>query len=201
MPVLLAACLALAGCSSASRPGGGVAESAAIPTPATRANDGASAAAAPAAPAPAHAPIAAVTRFVAGEQAHGAPLPDDIVRGLSTDDRVLDCDQGLVDGRSAFAPGWVIAHRVDFDGDGRGDWLVEGRHACIAGGDGADWWLYAEDPDGRRLLLAAGRAGAVEVLPARSHGFAGLRLLREDGSIDEARYDGSAYVLSSAPGG
>ena len=205
-PALLAAglalaCLALAACSSASRPGGDAAQAAAIPEVAPRADDGPAAAPAHPAVLPAPAPATVVTRFVAGEQAQGAALPDDIARGLSTDDRVLDCEQGLVDGRSAFAPGWVFAHRVDLDGDGYEDWLVEGRHACVADEGGADWWLYAEDPDGRRLLLAAGRAEAVEVLPARSDGFAGLRLLREGGGVDEARYDGSAYVLSSAPGG
>ena len=183
LAALLCAGLALAGCDRAAP----LAASAGPP---------ATDAVAPAAAA--GAPGAAAARFVAGAPAQAASLPDDILRGLSTDDRVLDCDEGLVDGRSAFAPGWVLAHRVDLDADGRDDWLVEGRHRCLAGTDGADWWLYAEADAGRRLLLAAGRATAVELLPSRSHGFSDLRLLRGDGVDVHARSDGSVYVLAAA---
>ena len=90
----------------------------------------------------------------------------------------------------------MLAHRVDLDDDGHDDWLVEGRHACLAGADGADWWLYAEGVAGRSLLLAAGRARAVEALPSRSHGFRDLRLLREGGRDLELRHDGAVYVAS-----
>lgn len=199
MPALLAAglALALAGCGSAPGTGGAIAQAAAPPV-ASQAGDGRGGERGDGS----GGSGAVVARHVAGARPQGAALPDDIARGLSTDDRVLDCAQGLVDGRSAFAPGWVLAHRVDLDGDGRDDdWLVEGRHACLAGEGAADWWLYAGGHGARRLLLAAGRARAVEVLAERSRGFAGLRLVREDGRIDEARYDGSAYVLSAAPGG
>ncbi|MGY1458064.1 MULTISPECIES: hypothetical protein [unclassified Luteimonas] len=141
-------------------------------------------------------PPAASIRFVAGAPASGETLADDIVRGLSTDVRVLACDQGVVDGRSAFAPDWVLAHRVDLDDDGRADWLVEGRHPCLSDADGADWWLYAENAAGRSLLLAAGRARAVEALPSRSHGFRDLRLQREGDRDLEVRHDGAVYVAS-----
>jgi hypothetical protein len=140
-------------------------------------------------------PVAGI-RFVAGAPASGVVLAEDIVRGLSTDVRVLACDQGVADGRSAFAPDWVLAHRVDLDDDGRDDWLVEGRHACLAGSDGADWWLYAEDAAGRRLLLAAGRARGVDALTSRSHGFRDLHLLREGDRDLDVRYDGAVYVAT-----
>jgi hypothetical protein len=139
---------------------------------------------------------AAATRFVAGATAPPATLPDDIVRGLGTDASVLDCAGGVVAGHSAFAPDWVVAHRIDLDEDGRDDWLVEGRHRCLAGREGAGWWLYADGPEGRRLLLAAGRARALELLPDRSHGFHDLRLTRAPGDVALVRYDGAAYVVS-----
>lgn len=141
-----------------------------------------------------------VQRFVAGGTAAGEVPADDILRGLSSDERVLACATGMVAGRSTFAPDWVRAHRLDLDADGDQDWLVEGRHACLSGADGADWWLYAEDDGGRRLLLAAGRARALEVLATRGHGFSELRLVRDDGRVAPARYDGEAYVVSAADG-
>lgn len=140
---------------------------------------------------------AATSRFDAGAAAVGATLPDDIARGLSTDAGVLDCEQGVVDGRSVFAADWVLAHRVDLDGDDHADWLVEGRHACLSGEGGADWWLYAGSGEGHRLLVAAGRARALELLATRSHGLPDLDLLR-DGAGARYRYDGTAYVASGA---
>ena len=139
--------------------------------------------------------IARSGRFVAGAAAtSGASLPDDIVRALSTDERVLACADGVADGRSAFEPEWVLARTVDLDGDGRDDWLVEGRHACLAGNDGADWWVYAGDSAGRRLLLAGQRARVVELRPAPDGGFADLRLERTDGRSTLLRHEDTAYL-------
>lgn len=143
---------------------------------------------APAAPMPGNAGL----HVVAGAPAPGATLPDDILRGLSTDARVLDCSGGVVDGRSAFQADWVVAHPLDLDGDGRDDWLVEGRHRCLSGADGADWWVYAGDAAGARLLSAAGRARVVEVRQAAHGGFSDLRL-EAAGHDVWLRYDGRTY--------
>lgn len=137
-------------------------------------------------------------RFVAGEAAPAEALPADILRGLGTDARILDCAGGVVDGQSALEAGWVAAHAVDLDGDGRDDWLVEGRHRCLVGDDGADWWAYAGDPEGHRLLLAAARARAVELVPPYSHGFLDLKLQRDDGAGSRLRYDGTSYTAAAA---
>lgn len=92
-------------------------------------------------------------------------LPVDIARGLSTDARVLDCRDGVVDGVSAFAPDWVEARRVDLDGDGLDDWLVEGRHRCLMEGDVPAWWAYAGEASGYRLVLAGEVARQVDLPP------------------------------------
>lgn len=110
------------------------------------------------------------------EAAQAQVLPADIERALQTDERVLDCPQGQVDGHSAFATDWVRARRVDLDDDGRADWLVEGTHPCLRRDGAADWWIYAEASGGRRLLGRVRGARALEVLPARSHGHAELRV-------------------------
>ena len=136
-------------------------------------------------------------RLVAGDRnATATPLPDDIVRGLSTDARVLDCPDGVTGGRSAFEPGWVTAHPLDLDGDGRDDWVVEGRHPCLSSDDGADWWVYADDGAGAgaRLVAALGRARTVEILPATEGHFADLRLERGDGGPLLLRYEAGAYA-------
>lgn len=132
-------------------------------------------------------------RFAAGDaDTPTAALPEDIARALQTDERVLECPQGVRNGTSLFAPGWVAAHRFDLDDDGDADWIVQGRHSCVRTGDAADWWIYAEAPEGRRLLLAAGRARTVEVLPMKTRGFDDLRVQAANGT-QRFHYDGSAY--------
>jgi hypothetical protein len=132
-------------------------------------------------------------RFDAGDANAGAVLPADIARGLSTDAGVLDCAEGTRGAVSAFAPDWVAARRVDLDDDGRGDWVVQGRHACLADADGAAWWVYADDGAQRRLLLAAGRGRALELLDSRTQGFHDLVVHARDGA-QPLVYDGAAYV-------
>jgi hypothetical protein len=129
----------------------------------------------------------------------GLALPADIVRALGTDERVLSCAQGTRDGVSQFAPDWVAVRRIDLDHDGRGDWIVNGRHACLRDRDAAGWWVYADTADTPRLLLAGALATALEILPARTQGYRDLRLQRTDGDAI-ARYDGSGYALPASGG-
>lgn len=129
----------------------------------------------------------------AGTPPGASPLPADIARALQTDERVLDCRHGDAPaGRSRFTDDWVSARRVDLDDDGRADWLVEGRHPCLRRDGLADWWLYAEGAQGRRLLGRVRDARAVEVLPARSGGHAELRVLT-DGGERILRYRDGGY--------
>ena len=121
-----------------------------------------------------------------------AGLPQDIARALQTDERVLDCATGTHAGRSAFRDDWVRVRRVDLDGDGRQDWLLEGRAPCLQGDGVADWWIYAEG-DGQRRLIGTQRAvRAVEVLKSRSDGFADLLVVAPDGT-HTLRYGDGEY--------
>lgn len=110
----------------------------------------------------------------------GAGLPDDIERALQTDERVLDCPTGTRGGISAFDDGWVAVRRVDLNDDAQPDWLLRGVHPCLRRGGLADWWLYAQAPEGRRLLGTWRAARAVDVLRSQSHGWRDLRV--SDGS-------------------
>jgi hypothetical protein len=129
----------------------------------------------------------------------GLVLDRAIARALGTDERVLSCAEGTRDGVSQFRPDWVAARRFDLDDDGRADWIVNGRHACLRDGDAAAWWAYADDPEGLRLVLSAAPAPALEVLATRTRGFRDLRLQHADGDV-VAHYDGNGYALP-APGG
>ena len=145
--------------------------------------------------APTRAAGDATTRYAhddAGDP--GLVLPEDIVRALSTDERVLSCAEGTRDRVSLFAPDWVAVRRIDLNDDGRGDWIVNGRHACLRDGDAAGWWVYADTDDTPRLLLASAMATSLEVLSSHSKGFRDLRLQHADGDAT-ALYDGSNYVL------
>ncbi|MBD7987308.1 hypothetical protein H9645_04630 [Luteimonas sp. Sa2BVA3] len=145
------------------------------------------------------AEAAVAVRVVAGDpNAMATVLPADVARGLSTDARVLDCPDGVIGGRSAFGPDWVVAHPLDFNGDGRDDWLVEGRHRCLSGEDGADWWAYVDEGAAARLVGALGRARAIQLLPARAPQFADLQLERGDGGPQRLRYEAGAYVPAGA---
>ena len=155
--------------------------------------EGARAEAAPASPTPAADDSA--TRYAHDDAGQaGVALPDAIVRALGTDERVLSCTEGTRDGVSRFAPDWVAVRRVDLDDDGRADWLVNGRHACLRDGDTVGWWVYADTVGAPRLLLASAMATSLEVLPSRTQGFRDLHLQRA-GDAATARYDGTGYAL------
>ena len=119
----------------------------------------------------------ATPRPAAGQDA--APLPADIVRALQTDERVLDCPGAMAAG--GFAADWVRVRRVDLDGQGAVDWLVEGVHPCLRRDGLADWWLYADDGAQRRLLQPIRDARSVRVLAAPA-GPAALRVETASGA-------------------
>lgn len=127
------------------------------------------------------------------------PIPAAITRALHTDPRVLDCAQGVVDRRSQFARDWVGVHRVDLDGDGQGEWILNGLHPCLRqqADDHAYWWIYTGQAP-YRLLSRAQQGRQLEVLPTRHAGWADLRLHLLNGrgqplELDLAS-DGSGYV-------
>lgn len=129
---------------------------------------------------------------VARDADDDAGLPQDIVRALQTDERVLDCATGTDAGRSAFRDDWVRVRRVDLDGDGRQDWLLEGRAPCLSANGLSDWWIYAEEAGHRRLLGTQRAVRAVEVLGSRHAGFADLLVVAADGTRT-VRYGDGAY--------
>jgi len=125
----------------------------------------------------------------------GLALPEAIARALGTDERVLSCAEGTRDGSSLFQPDWVAVRRFDLDDDGRADWIVNGRHACLRDGNAAAWWAYADGAQGQRVVLASAMARSLEVTGARTQGFRDLRLQRADSEVAVARYDGAMYAL------
>ncbi len=127
----------------------------------------------------------------------GVALPAAIARALGTDGRVLACAEGTRDGVSQFKPDWVAVRRFDLNQDGRADWIVNGRHACLREGDGAAWWVYADEAAGQRVVLASAMAEALRVGATSTHGFRDLHLQRSGGE-EIARYDGAGYLLPNA---
>ncbi|TKR29284.1 hypothetical protein FCE95_14065 [Luteimonas gilva] len=124
-------------------------------------------------------------------------MPASIVRALGTDERVLACAQGTRAGVSQFNPDWVKTQRVDLNDDGRQDWIVEGRHACLRDGETPYWWAYADEAAGQRLVLSSVTAQALQPVDARTDGFRDLRL-RSAGGETVARYDGTQYAIPAA---
>lgn len=134
----------------------------------------------------------AVDRFALTDADSGAALPDDVARGLNTDERVLDCFTDADTGMVAFERSWFAVHRADLDADGRADWIVNSAQDCLRGSAEGVWWLYRDAGDSRRLLLRTpGRA--LTLLSRRSVGF---RDVEAEGAVDDLRfrYDGEHYV-------
>ncbi len=154
----------------------------------------------PATPTGASAAASGTSRTYAQDDAGepGLALPDAIARGLGTDELVLSCPAGTRGGVSQFAPDWVGVRRLDLNDDGRPDWIVNGRHACLEQPDATYWWLYADGTDGPRVVLRAEPAATLEILPTRTRGFRDLRVHRVSGRgaklVADSRYDDQAYV-------
>jgi hypothetical protein len=127
-------------------------------------------------------------------------LPTAIARALGTDELVLTCADGTRDGVSQFAADWVAVDRLDLNGDGRADWIVHGRNACLRQADAAYWWLYEDTADTPRLLLRAEPARSLEVLATSTRGYRDLRMHIAGGRsalVADSKYDGQGY--SPAP--
>lgn len=128
-------------------------------------------------------------------------LPADIDRALQTDERVLSCPDGTRDGVSQFADDWVGVRRLDLNDDGRPDWIVNGLHHCLQQPYAGYWWLYAESPRGRRVLLRGAPAATFVVLPTSSAGYRDVEAHVVNGQgaelTESYHYDGEAY--RSAP--
>ena len=127
-------------------------------------------------------------------------LPAAIARGLGTDELVLTCADGTRNGVSQFAADWIAVDRLDLNGDGRADWIVHGRNACLRQADAAYWWLYEDTADTPRLLLRAEPARSLEVLATSTRGYRDLRMHIAGGRsalVADNKYDGQGY--SPAP--
>ena len=133
-----------------------------------------------------------------GNHAQTQTLPAAIARALGTDELVLSCADGTRDGVSQFAADWIGIDRVDLNGDGRADWIVHGRNACLRQPNAAYWWIYADAADRPRLVLRAELAQTLEVLPESTRGYRDLRVHLVDGRgaplVADSRYDGRGYV-------
>lgn len=145
--------------------------------------------------------MAALSERYTADDRGDAALPEAIARGLGTDESVLSCDRGVRGGVSQFAADWVGVRRFDLNDDGRADWIVNGRHACLRSDAAtAHWWIYADEAAGPRLLLRAETAATLEVLATRTLGYRDLRLhlIGANGAalIADDRYDGAVYVAS-----
>jgi hypothetical protein len=124
-------------------------------------------------------------------------LPAAIARGLGTDELVLTCADGTRDGVSRFAADWVAIDRLDLNGDGRAEWLVHGRNACLRQSDAAYWWLYEDTADTPRLLLRAEPARSLEILATSTRGYRDLRMHIAGGRsalVADNKYDGQGYA-------
>lgn len=155
--------------------------------------------------APETAPEAAAAAVVLDHLDPGdaeAPLPDAISRALQTDALVLDCPEGVADGRSRFARDWVGVHRVELDAKGPAEWVLNGLHPCLRqqADDHAYWWIYTADPESGalRLLARALQGRRLEVRPSHHAGMADLRMHLVNGRGEPLQLDlasdGRRYV-------
>jgi len=89
---------------------------------------------------------------------------------------------------------WITVWRRDFDGDGVGEWVVEGTRFC---GTNCTRWIYRRLPDGRFTQVYGGGGVSMSAGPRRSHGWRDVREYWHmsccEGSTTRAVFDGTRY--------
>ncbi len=79
-------------------------------------------------------------------------LPAQIIRGLNTDEAVLDCFGAATGTPVELQAAWFSSRRLDLDGDGQRDWLVSAADPCLRRAAGVTWIFLAR---GQAHRLAA----------------------------------------------
>lgn len=133
-------------------------------------------------------------------------LPEAIQYGLRLDEHVLSCNAAAPGQELSLAALTFAVYRVDFNADGRSDWLVAGTDRCLRQADGLPWWGFVVTADDQnrgdsgdgppRILKAV--AESIQLDEATAAGYADLRLHR-DGPDIIYRYVGGRYVMLASP--
>jgi hypothetical protein len=75
---------------------------------------------------------------------------------------------------------WFVVYRMDLNSDGRDDWIIKSRAACMMGANVGAWWVYLDSAKSQQLLLKT-NALALEIRQTASEGFDDLLSHRVSG--------------------
>lgn len=121
-------------------------------------------------------------------------LPDEVLKSLRADRRVLSC---LETGQTSndITANWFIASAVDLKGDRADDLVVVANNPCLFGANIVPFWVFRKASDNYQLVLAA-HGLQLELLASRTRTVRNVRVHSATArkvSSKLYRFDGSAY--------
>jgi hypothetical protein len=144
----------------------------------------------------------ATTKALFALERHEGASPDkftaNLRRQLAADEDVKRCiaQKGMSNGSAAagIKRDWFVVYRMDLNSDGRDDWIVKSRNACLMGANVGAWWVYQDTAQGQQRLLKT-HALSLEVRQTVSDGFSDLQSHRISG---DGKDSGEAFRFSAA---
>jgi hypothetical protein len=126
----------------------------------------------------------ATTKAMFELERHEGASPDKLTaslkRQLLKDADVMRCVAQTGAGAKQIKRDWFVVYRMDLNSDGRDDWIIKSRAACMMGANVGAWWVYLDGAKSQQLLLKT-NALALEILQTTSHGFDDLLTHRVTG--------------------
>lgn len=116
----------------------------------------------------------ATTKAMFELERHEGASPDKLTaslkRQLLKDADVMRCIAQSGAGAKQIKRDWFVVYRMDLNSDGRDDWLLKSRAACMMGANVGAWWVYLDSAKSQKLLLKT-NALALEIRQTASNGF------------------------------
>jgi hypothetical protein len=100
------------------------------------------------------------------------PLPDEILKFLRTDDRVIKCLEP--ERVTEAAPTWFVAAEVHLHDKDQSDFVVMPVNGCLLGTNVDPFWVFAKTAHGYDLLLKTFQY-EIEILKSKSNGYSDIR--------------------------
>ncbi len=130
------------------------------------------------------------------------PIPPEVLKLLSTSDRVKDCELPA----TGLPADWFIASEIHLHSPEQADLIVQerylngdraGENSCLAGANIGPFWVFRITPAGYSLLLDLATKN-LKILNSRTNGYRDIQLMSNSAStysVSILKFDGTKYRL------